>query len=81
MEKNEMMNKPIENLGVEKTLEELFNALSDDEMKICRMNDIPMDEEEDEDDDWTQEEIDKMFEEIDDYDYDDGIDWGELLDD
>lgn len=50
MEKNEMMNKLIENLGVEKTLEELVNALSDDEMKsdfefICRMNDIPMDEE------------------------------------
>ena len=50
MEKIEMMNKLIENLGVEKALEELVDALSDDEMRsnfefICRMNDIPMDEE------------------------------------
>nr|DAE44678.1 MAG TPA: hypothetical protein [Caudoviricetes sp.] len=60
MEKNEMMNKLIENLGVEKTLEELVDALSDDEMKsdfefICRMNDIPMDEEEEEDDDYNDD--------------------------
>lgn len=53
MEKIEMMNKLIENLGVEKALEELVDALSDDEMRsnfefICRMNDIPMDEEEEE---------------------------------
>lgn len=86
MEKIEMLNTLIEHLGVKKTLEELVDALTDDEMKsnfefICRMNDIPMDEEDEDDDDWTQEEIDEMLEEIDDDDYDDGIDWDELLDD
>lgn len=53
MEKIEMMNKLIESLGVEKTLEKLVDALGDDEMQdnfefICRMNDIPMNEEEEE---------------------------------
>lgn len=54
MEKIEMMNKLIENLGAEKALEKLVDALSDDEMRsnfefICRINDIPMDEEKEED--------------------------------
>lgn len=48
-----MMNKLIESLGAEKALEELVDALSNEEMQrdfefICRMKDIPMDEEKEE---------------------------------
>ena len=53
MDKFDMMEKLIENLGVKETLTELVHALSDDDMKenyeyICRMNGIDNETEEEE---------------------------------
>lgn len=53
MDKFDMMEKLIENLGVKGALTELVHALSDDDMKdnyeyICRMNGIDNETEEEE---------------------------------
>lgn len=70
MDKFDMMEKLIENLGVKGALTELVHALSDDDMKeyydyICRMNGIDNETEEEE----TLEEI-EFDEELDAIDLD-----------
>ena len=80
MDKFDMMEKLIENLGVKGALTELVHALSDDDMKenyeyICRMNGIDNETEEEE----TLEDV-EFDEELDAIDLDDieNIDFSDI---